>query len=87
MLLAKAHRSRVELAVLAREWELPLEGVLERLNEATGEHLDMPLFEESEDALTTSMPLPGLCELIVTRSVTLKIAHDRSWPGRPMSDP
>lgn len=47
-LLTKSDWSRAELTALARDSGVPLDGVLERLNEAAFEQLDMPLFEEGD---------------------------------------
>jgi uncharacterized tellurite resistance protein B-like protein len=47
-LLGRPRWSRAELAALARERGLPLDGVLERLNEAVYEKLDAPLFEDGD---------------------------------------
>jgi hypothetical protein len=47
-LLRKVAWSRAELAALARERGLPLDGVLERLNEASLDSLEMPLIEDGD---------------------------------------
>jgi hypothetical protein len=48
VLLGKASWTRAELGALARAQGLPLDGVLERLNEASYEQLDMPLFDDGD---------------------------------------
>lgn len=48
VLLGKSSWPRPELTQMARERGLPLDGMLERLNEAAYEALDMPLFEEGD---------------------------------------
>jgi hypothetical protein len=47
-LLRQRRWAGTELAALARAHGLPLDGVLERLNEACYERLDVPLFEQGE---------------------------------------
>jgi hypothetical protein len=51
VLLGKDAWSRAALADAARGHGLPLDGVLERLNEAAYEQLDMPLFEDGDPLL------------------------------------
>jgi hypothetical protein len=53
-LAARTQWSRADLAALARTHGLPLDGTLERLNEATWEQFDSPLFEDGEDPLVLS---------------------------------
>jgi hypothetical protein len=48
VLLGKPSWARRELATLAREQGLPLNGMLERLNETSYEQLDLPLFDEGD---------------------------------------
>jgi hypothetical protein len=47
-LLGRSSWTRLDLTALSRTYELPLDGVLERLNETCYERLGVPLFEAGE---------------------------------------
>jgi hypothetical protein len=64
-LLTQSTWTRAALAQLARTHSLPLDGVLERINEAAYEHLEVPLFEEGEP-------------LVLNREAVEKIESQRS---------
>jgi uncharacterized tellurite resistance protein B-like protein len=59
-LLARPRWSRSELTALARERGLPLDGVLERLNEATLDTLETHLFEDGDPIVLNPEAIAGV---------------------------
>jgi hypothetical protein len=51
---------RGELAALARQRALPLDGTLERINEACYEHLDRPLFKGGDPVVVSAEAMAAI---------------------------
>jgi hypothetical protein len=78
VLLGQDAWSRAALADAARGHGLPLDGVLERLNEAAYEHLDMPLFEDGDPLLLNP---EAVAALSTGRGGQAAVAHSGQEPS------